>query len=171
MRKILTVVLVAGFVIWLMNPETLSDLGNFVASRVSQTTQKRSRQAVLGIKNKVNEVIRKKSEQILGEAISLQFGTPQPDVSVVGNVPNEQNKQIILIDYLTQKNLKLELELNQDYYLDLRNVPEDYCLFIGKTSYPLQKNEYLKLRFDQSGQYDLFFERCTAEKFGQIIVE
>lgn len=170
MKRIVLIVLVALFVLWLVSPKALSNLGDTLLSRVSKETRKKSNQAVLGIENKIRGAIREKSQQILGDSIQINLPS-KPQVEIVENVPNKESKRIVLVDYLTQKNMKLEFNLNTDYYLDLRNVPHDYCLFINEMSYPLLKNEYLKISFDSPGAYTVSFELCESEKFGEIVVK
>lgn len=172
MKRLVLIILAAGVALWLFKPELLSNLSQQAGGLLKEKAQERSKSVVVSAVTSVNQYVRQKSEAVLGEQIGLPINL-KTEAEIVQDVPKKALGQIILIDYLTAKNLKLELKPNQDYYLDLRNVPEEFCLYVNQVSYFVAKDEFLNISFDSSGNYALAFDKCDKklQKFGEIIVE
>ena len=172
MKRLLLIILVAGVIIWLVNPQILTDASSGLLNNLSNRVNKKSK-SVLGVAVlKVDKYVNKKTKEVLGDAINISL-IKKPVAEVIDNVPNEELDNIILIDYLTNKDLEIKLELDKAYYLDLRNIPENLCLFINNKKYQPKKNQYLSISFNSVGSYDLHFEECLQPntKFGEIIVQ
>ena len=145
MRKLLIVILTVSFVIWLIKPETLKKLinkqGKVLSEKFEQqktaakkSVKNKSAQAaqqannsiqgrVLQTANKVNEYLEEQTEKVLG----INIGEEKPEVNVINDLPKKKNTDVILIDFLTNKGITLDMEINKIYYLDIRN-PYPYPL-------------------------------------------
>ncbi len=172
MRRLVLFVFAAGVALWLFKPEVLTDLANRGQNLLKEKAKEHSQSVVLSAVSSVNRYVKESSKAVLGEQISLPI-EEKPEAEIVKDVPKKELDNIILIDYFTAKNLKLELKPNLEYYLDLRNVPEGYCLYVNQVSYFVAKNEFLNISFDSSGNYALAFDKCDKkmQKFGEIVVE
>lgn len=172
MRRLVLIILTAGVALWLFKPAVLTDLASRGQNLLKKKAKERSESVVLSAVSSVNRYVKQSSEAVLGEEISLPI-EEKPEAEIVKDVPKKELDNIILIDYLTAKNLKLELKPNLEYYLDLRNVPEGYCLYVNQVSYFVAKDEFLNISFENSGNYALAFDKCDKklQKFGEIIVE
>lgn len=172
MKRLLLIILSAALVIWLVKPEILSQLANNAGKLMQKRIKKESRSVVTSAVSSVNKYVQEQSQAVLGEKIGINLQI-KPDTEIVEDVPDQQLDNIILIDYATAKDLSLDLSANQTYYLDLRNVPEGYCLYVDQISYSVNKDEYLSLSFSNSGSYDLAFDKCDKklQKFGRVVVE
>jgi hypothetical protein len=177
MKRTLLFLAILGLIAYLTNPKPLGQVLNSSFEKVKKgfknEAKEQSQSILTNSLTSANHYVREKSQEILGEEIELPIEVSKPKAEIVSDVPNKQLDNIILVDYLTSKDLKLSLKLNKQYYLDLRNVPPEYCLFVNQTSYSVPKNEYLSIKFSNPGHYDLFFDRCThkPEKFAEIVVE
>jgi len=149
MRKLLIVVLTAGFIIWLIKPETLKDIIYKQGRVLSEKIEEKKTSAEKSIKNKsthtaqqannniqgrilqtannINEYIEEQTEKVLGINISEK----KPEVNIVNDLPKKNSTGVILIDFLTNKGITLDMEINKTYYLDIRNLPENKCLIIN----------------------------------------
>ena len=172
MKRLFLIILSAGLVIWLIKPQLINKLTTNTRSLLQNKAKQQSRSVVISAVSSVNKYVREQSQAVLGEQIGLELLT-QPEAEVVKDVPDKQLDNIILLDYLTVNDLKLELKPNQQYYFDLRNVPEGYCLYVNEESYLITSKEYLNLSFPNSGNFSLAFDKCDKklQKFGEIIVE
>jgi hypothetical protein len=172
MKRLLIIIVVGLLTVWFLKPELIIKTAETLKSFFKKEAKQQSESVIVSAVNSVDEYIRQSSQAVLGEQIGLPL-VQKPEAEIVENVPEEDLDNIILIDYLTAKDLKLELKLNKPYYLDLRNVPEGYCLYVNQTSYSVDKNEFLSLNFESRGTYNLTFDKCDKglQKFGEIVVE
>jgi len=172
MKRLGLILIIAAFVFWMINPPAFDSLTEKVSKQLRTEIQKRSRQVLSQLTQKATSSLQEKGQAILGEAIGLK-PTDKPEISIVKNVPDNRQKSLVLIDYLTQKDLTLTFKPRETYYLDLRNVPTDNCLYINEESYAPRNSEFVKVSFAVNGKYELFFDLCQREmsKFGEIIVE
>jgi|GEM_PF-1437124 len=172
MKRLGLILLIAAFVFWMVNPPLFNSMAQKISQQIKAELQKKSRQLLAHLTQTAQQSLQQKSQAILGEAIGLK-PTPKPEAIIVKNVPDSQLRALVLIDYLTQKDLSLSFRAGEVYYLDLRNVPENNCLYINEESYAPRNNQFIKLSFQESGRYDLFFDLCRQNKakFGEIIVE
>jgi len=172
MKRLGLILIIAAFVFWLINPPAFDSLTQRLSKQLRTELQKRSRRIFSQLTQKATTSLQEKSQAILGEAIGLK-PTDKPTIVIVKNVPDNRQKAMILVDYLTQKNLTLNFKPKETYYLDLRNVPENNCLYVNDESFAPKNNEFVKVSFVHNGKYDLFFDLCQRErpKFGEIIVE
>ena len=172
MKRLVLIILAAAVAIWLFKPEMLTNIAAKTGDLLKEKVQERSKSVVVSAVTSVNEYVRQKSEAVLGEQIGLPI-SQKAEAEIVNDVPKKALDNIILLDYLTAKDLKLELKTDKQYYLDLRNVPEGYCLYVNQISYFVAKDKYLSLYFQSRGTYNLAFDKCDQklQKFGEIIVE
>lgn len=172
MKRLLLMLLAIGLILWLIKPELLQDWADRGHKLVKGEVRRHYESAVLSAATNVNQYLQKTSETVLGEKISLPF-KEKIETEIIKDVPKQDFSNIILIDYLTAKNLRLNFQPNQDYYLDLRNVPKTRCLYINQSTHPIDKNEFLKVNFRGSGIFSLTFEKCDQKQrpFGEIVVE
>lgn len=166
------IILVAGLVVWLVNPQVLTNMSAKISEKLQFEAKKKSKSVLGSAIVKVNTYINDTTKKVLKDSVGIEL-EQKVNAEIINNVPDNSLDNIILIDYLTSKNLKLEFELNKTYYLDLRNVPNEYCLFINKVKYELKPSQYLKVLFNTVGTYNLAFEKCVDldTKFGEIVVE
>ena len=172
MKRLGLILIVAALVFWMVNPTVFNSLTQKISREFQTEIKKHSRRILAQLKNKAAATLQKKGQAILGEAIGLK-PSAAPEIVIVKNLPDNRQQALVLIDYLTQKDLTLSFKAGEVYYLDLRNVPKNNCLYINEESYAPKNNEFIKVSFAQNGKYELFFELCKREKtkFGEIIVE
>ena len=192
MRKLLLVVFIIALgVFFLIRPGTPSKL----------VVQKKTWESVKGIETTAKKVAKKQSLNLLSQAKSTVQKGAATVVSTINNTLNQQTQQIlnsvfnessttppavatsttiptdpkslVVVDFLTGKNTTLHFLRNQTYFLDLHNVPENFCLYINTSKYTLEPKKYVTISFPSQGNYQIAFDYCSEDqkKFGEIVVE
>ncbi len=85
--------------------------------------------------------------------------TQVANVTVLG-VSNTNNVNCCYtIDLSKDTNLNLSLSVNQKYYLNFQNIPQNYCIYINNNKYPLN-NGIIEIQFTQSGNFPIKANSC-----------
>ena len=173
MRRLIIIVGLIIFILWLAKPTITqkivgNDWSNSLVPQTNLLTNQLKQQA-----KQIGYYVEDKTQEILGDSITLNIVTKPPRVEITKKVPKKQSRNIILIDYLTSKAIALNFTPNAAYYLDIRNLPEGMCFYINRQFYTIPKGEYLKVVFLETTKYKMYFDHCNreAKKFGEIIVE
>jgi hypothetical protein len=119
----------------------------------------------------INSILEQQTQQVLSTVLSNGNAAP-PTVSTSTIIPTDP-KSLIVVDFLSGKNTTLHFVHGQTYFLDIHNVPENFCLLINTSAYPLEPKKYVTVSFPTHGNYQIAFDYCSEEqkKFGEIVVE
>ncbi|MFA6005855.1 MAG: hypothetical protein WC775_05225 [Patescibacteria group bacterium] len=119
----------------------------------------------------INNLLDQQTQQIISTVFSETTTTP-PVVSSSSTIPTDP-KSLVVVDFLTGKNKTFHFIRKQTYFFDMHNVPENFCLFINTSKYPIEPKKYLTVTFPGQGNYQMHFDYCSDDlkKFGDIIVE
>lgn len=79
----------------------------------------------------------------------------------------------IIIDFLNDTNLKLNLKKGTKYYLQFKNIPINYCLYIADNKYQVTDNKLVELQFNLSGTYPIRLNSCEVndKNLGELVVQ
>lgn len=79
----------------------------------------------------------------------------------------------ITIDFSKDTNLKLNLKKGTKYHLQFKNIPSNYCLYIGDNKYKINDSELIELQFNSSGNYPIRLNLCEVsdKSLGEIVVQ
>lgn len=116
----------------------------------------------------VNNFLDAKTQQILN-------GDNNGSVSIVTiagkDIPVDETP--VTMDFLQDTRPLLTFDRNKPYYLNIKNVPAKFCLFIDSQEYHVENGKLIKVSFATSGNYQLSFNYCTENiiKFGEIVVK
>lgn len=166
MQRLLILITVFLLTLWLFKPEELKQLADTGKLQI----QGKAGGVILQVKNELNDFVRQKTGVILGAVFSKQAEGAQ--LRVLNDIPNTQ-AEVIVIDFSTSKGKQLHFKKNKKYYLDLRNIPKNLCVFINNQERKVKPNQYLQVSFSTKGSYNLYFDECQDKtaNFNKIIVE
>lgn len=191
MRKILTVLVVTILVFAVIRFKLYEKL-NF--QRLSQTATKET-QAQL---KKTQTQIEKTSNNVLGAAVGAVQNQVYHVAQGVNNFLDQKTQQVlngatngsvtvalvadndiptdatpIIMDFLQDSPSSLIFYRDRPYYLNIKNLPTRFCLFIDSQQYHVENGKLIKVSFVFSGSYQLSFNYCkeNTSKFGEIVVK
>lgn len=77
------------------------------------------------------------------------------------------------IDFLKDSNLKLNLNKGSKYYLQFKNIPSDYCLYIGDNKYQITSSKITEVQFNSNGTYPIRLNFCEVndKNLGELVVQ
>ena len=89
--------------------------------------------------------------------------TQQVTVSVLGVTNADQNKPIYNIDFTKDQDLKLNLTVNNKYYLKFQNLPQNFCIYINNNKYPINDG-LIEIQFAKGGNYPIKANKCDLDE-------
>jgi hypothetical protein len=161
----------------LVNKQTLT-----LQKESTEAVNKTSQKAVLGVSDYAKQNVAQIAQnvvQIIDQKSRAALGLPSSNsekailLTQVTDVPEKSTQNTIFLDYQNANGQNLSFALNTDYFLDIRNAPENECLFVDNRPLKIKPNEYLRVRFTESGIFKYTFEACekTTPPAGQIVVK
>lgn len=89
------------------------------------------------------------------------------------NSSNLPSTYIFNLDYSSSSPFNIKFVRNQKYYLKFSNLPENSCLVVDSSSYPIASNQTISLLFATSGARRISITSCpsTPKNIGIIEVE
>ncbi len=166
MQRLLILLTMSLLTLWLVKPEAIKQLSTLGKTKL----QNEAPQLISQAQKRLSNFLEQKGQQVLGSVFEKQFSGVE--LAVVNDITDKE-AEVIIIDFLTGKNQSLKFKKNQIYYLDLRNIPVDLCVFINHMPKKVKPSQYLQVSFSKSGIFDLYFDECSnkSANFSEIIVE
>lgn len=125
--------------------------------------------------NNIKEEIYDKAQQTLNTVFNKK---PENDTTVKVSIlhPSQAydlKKNSLFIDFSKDQNLNLNLSKNTKYYLQFKNVPSNFCLYIDTDKYKIGDGNFLQLEFKTAGSYPMKANLCDLNDkiIGNLIVE
>lgn len=107
--------------------------------------------------------------------VNTVFDKPDPTSLVTVNIlgVSKVPPNSITIDFLNDTNLKLNLNKGIKYYLQFKNIPLNYCLYISDNKYQVSDNKLIELQFNSSGTYPIRLNSCEVndKNLGELVVQ
>ena len=150
--------------------ETVQEKSNNLLTDARVSAEQSSKDAVNGVKDKVYD----SAKSALDIAFNKQSSSDKNvNVNVLGDSTQNPPENIFNIPLNTDTNLRLNLQRNKDYYLRFQNVPENFCLYINDSKYPLEDGKSIKITFISSGKYSIKANNCNLgdKVLGEFTVE
>lgn len=149
---------------------TISNLFNQTKQSLEKTSQNITNtvkeQAYNQAQNTVNTVFDKPNP-----TISPSTTTDKVTVNILG-VSNPPTGSFI-IDFSKDSNLKLSLSKGVKYYLQFKNTPQNYCLYIADNKYEIIDSRIIELQFNLGGTYPIRLNSCEVndKNIGELVVQ
>lgn len=145
------------------NPkESQGDNGRNLVVQAKDTLQK----DVLGASNSINNFI----EQTAGNLLPKNSKNGTVEISVSPSQIVDQD--LIQIDLLKDRKLKIKITKDKESYFKFQNVPSDFCLYLNQKKYPIESGKIVSIKLPERGTYPISFDFCDAEikNIGEILV-
>lgn len=123
-------------------------------------------------KNNIYKTIQSDLNNLFGQSPSNQSSSEVVQVVDSSAIPKSSD-QLTLIDLAKDSNVRIKLIKGKKNYLQFQNVPNETCLYVGESKYPVNTDKLLEIEILKSGIYPLKINSCNLndKNIGEIDVE
>ena len=135
--------------------------------QTKDTLQETSQNLIETVKDQTYSQTQNTVDAIFNKSIS--------DTTVAINILQDYNPPpgSFIIDFSKDSNLKLSLNKGVKYYLQFKNIPTNYCLYIIDNKYQIIDTKIVELQFNSSGTYPIRLNSCEVndKNLGELVVQ
>ncbi len=139
---------------------------------IDQTKNSFEENAKKGIET-AKTIVYNEAKTTIDNVFDKQTDNSQPvTVNVLGVTNTDPNQQLYVIDFSKDNDLKLNLIVNNKYYLKFQNIPANYCIYINGDKYPISDG-VIEIQFAKIGNYPIKTNRCDLndKNIGTVTVK
>lgn len=142
--------------------DDIKNQGDEIVSQAKDSIQQRSQQAINGTVSDVKDSIFQQAQKDLNKIFGKQTDSPGGvSVQVIDSSAVDRTQPLSVVDISKDDSLKISLSKDSKYFLQFRNIPPNYCLYINQKKYPLENGKVVEVKFSASGSYPITANFCN----------
>ncbi len=147
------------------------DKPNNLLTQTKDSFERNTQKSIETAKEVAYNQVKTTLDNAFNKQSSNDKNTNEVIVNVLG-VTNADNQQSYNIDFAKDQDLKLNLNVNNKYYLKFQNIPNNYCIYINNNKYPIS-NGVVEIQFGKGGSYPIKANSCdlNEKNIGTLTVQ